>query len=57
MYLSGLGQVKGDVFWFARTFVDLIGPLATWPSPFLCENLCKYTQCVNFKEKIEKRKI
>ena len=49
LFRPGPGQVW--CFWFARTLVDLIGPLATWPSPFLCENLCKYTQCVHFKEK------
>ena len=34
-----------------------MGPLATWPRPFLYENLSEYTQCIHFKEKMEKRKI
>ena len=49
MYLYGLGQVW--CFWFARSSVDLMGPLAIWPRPVLYENLSEYTQCIHFKEK------
>ena len=45
----GPGKVLG--FWFARTSVDMIGPLASWRRLFF-ENLSKYyTQCIHFKEK------
>ena len=45
------------VFWFARTLLDLMGPLATWPRPFLYDNLSEYTHCIHFKEKMEKQRI
>ena len=52
--MSGLLQVAVGCFWFARTSVDLMGPLATWRRPFLYFNLSKYTYCIQYKEKTEK---